>query len=145
MPILNQNVASTFEELADFLEIDGANPFRIRAYRNAARTIGDLSEELSAILERGDDLTGVEGIGKDLAAKIEEILRTGTLEALQEIQERIPASLGELLRLSGLGPKRVKFFSRNSGSNRWTIWRPRRGREVCGICPGWARRPKRNS
>ena len=110
MPILNQNVASTFEELADFLEIDGANPFRIRAYRNAARTIGDLSEELSAILERGDDLTGVEGIGKDLAAKIEEILRTGTLEALQEIQERIPASLGELLRLSGLGPKRVKFF-----------------------------------
>jgi DNA polymerase (family 10) len=110
MPILNQNVASTFEELADFLEIDGANPFRIRAYRNAARTIGDLGEELSVIHERGDDLTGVEGIGKDLAAKIEEILRTGTLEALLEIQERIPASLGELLRLSGLGPKRVKVF-----------------------------------
>jgi len=110
MPILNQNVASTFEELADFLEIDGANPFRIRAYRNAARTIGDLGEELSVIHERGDDLTGVEGIGKDLAGKIEEILRTGTLEALLEIQERIPASLGELLRLPGLGPKRVKVF-----------------------------------
>ncbi len=115
MPVLNQDVALRFAELADFLEIDAANPFRIRAYRNAARTIGDLGEEVSDIVDRGDDLTSVEGIGKDLAAKIEEVLRSGTLHALQEVQKRIPPSLGELLQLPGLGPKRVKVFYENLG------------------------------
>ena len=82
--IICQSITPTsppiFEEIADLLEIQGANPFRIRAYRNAARTVGELRAEARALLEKGEDLTELPGIGDDLAAKIHEIVDTGTLQ-----------------------------------------------------------------
>lgn len=77
MAIHNENIAAIFEEMADLLEIEDANPFRVRAYRNAARTIRGLSRELSDMVTEGKDLTKLPGIGKDLSTKIEEILETG--------------------------------------------------------------------
>lgn len=108
MPIHNEDVAHMFEEMADLLEIQGANPFRVRAYRNAATTIRDLSKELSGMVERGEDLTQLPGIGKDLAGKIHEILQTGSARFLKKLRREVPASLEELLKIPGLGPKRVK-------------------------------------
>ena len=82
MPIHNADIASVFGEIADLLDISGDNPFRIRAYRNAARTVLDLSRELQQMVEQGEDVTALPGIGKDLAKKIEDIVRTGTTPTL---------------------------------------------------------------
>ena len=104
----NADVATAFEEMADLLEIEGANPFRVRAYRFAARTLRDLPAEVGEMVAKGEDLTSLPGIGDDLAGKIKEILATGTAAALEAQRKRVPATLTELLRIPGLGPKRVK-------------------------------------
>lgn len=74
MPIHNEDIAQAFEEMADLLEIEEANPFRVRAYRNAARTIRGMANELAKLVDEGEDLTLLPGIGKDLAGKIKEML-----------------------------------------------------------------------
>ena len=108
MPIHNADIAARFEEIADCLEIQGANPFRIRAYRNAARTLGELPQEARALLEKGEDLTRLPGIGDDLAAKIREIVETGRCSLLERLRRELPPAVTELLQIPGLGPKRVK-------------------------------------
>ncbi|RJQ49303.1 MAG: DNA polymerase/3'-5' exonuclease PolX [Gammaproteobacteria bacterium] len=108
MPVHNADVATVFEEIADLLEIENANPFRVRAYRNAARLIGDLNRELSDMLAGGADLTELPGIGADLAGKIQEIVTTGKSAMLVKLRKRTPPALIELLKLPGLGPKKVK-------------------------------------
>jgi len=115
MPIYNADIADVFNRIADYLEIEGDNPFRIRAYRNAARTVRGLGSELKDLVARGEDLTRLPGIGKELAAKIEEILETGTARALVKLQQRVPASLAELLKLPNLGPRRVRMLYRDLG------------------------------
>lgn len=108
MPVHNEEIASIFEEMADLLEIEEANPFRVRAYRNAARMIRGLGQELQDMVAAGEDLTQLPSIGKDLAAKIEEILNTGHARALDKLHKEVPASLEDLLKIPGLGPKRVR-------------------------------------
>ena len=107
MPIRNTDIADIFERIADYLEIEGENPFKIRAYRNAGRTIRGLGPELKEMVAAGEELTGLPGIGKELAAKIVEILETGTAQALEKLQEKVPAGVIEMLTIAGLGPKRV--------------------------------------
>ncbi|MDE2365828.1 MAG: DNA polymerase/3'-5' exonuclease PolX [Betaproteobacteria bacterium] len=110
MPSHNADVAAIFEEIADLLEIEGANPFRIRAYRNAARTIGDLATEAYMLLERNEDLTTLPGIGRDLADKIREIISTNRCGLLERLREEFPPAVTELLKVPGLGPKRVRHL-----------------------------------
>ena len=112
MTVHNGDIAAIFEEMADLLEIEGANPFRVRAYRFAARTIRDLPGEVADMVARGEDLTSLPGIGDDLAGKIREIIRTGTVAALEAQRHKTPATLTELLRIPGLGPKRVQALVR---------------------------------
>jgi DNA polymerase (family 10) len=112
----NPEVVKVFEEIADLLEIQGANPFRVRAYRNAARTIGDLSEPLTAIV--GDPerkLEDLDGIGQDLAGKIKTILETGDLPLRQELRAQVPAGLRELMTIPGLGPKKANVLFKELG------------------------------
>jgi DNA polymerase (family 10) len=106
--IHNADVALLFDRLADLLEIQNANPFRIRAYRNASRLIGAQPRSVSDMLDEGADLSELPGIGKDLAAKIREIVETGHLALLDETEKSVPRELVELLLLPGLGPKRVQ-------------------------------------
>lgn len=108
MPIHNADIAAVFAEIADLLEIEGANPFRIRAYRNAARIVGEWPRELASLVGRGEDLTRLPGIGEDLAAKIREIVETGRCRALDKLRQQLPPAITELLRIPGLGPKRVR-------------------------------------
>ena len=104
----NQHIASLFEELADLLEIQGANAFRVRAYRNAARTLENLSESAADILTQPDrSLTDLEGIGQDLADKIKVIVQTGALPQLEELRAEVPTGVVQMLRIQGLGPKKV--------------------------------------
>ena len=107
MPIHNADIAAIFDEIADLLEIEEANPFRIRAYRNASRTLQGLGEEAKTLLAQDEDLTRLPGIGKDLAAKIEEIVESGRCLALEKLRKASVLGLTELLKIPGLGPKRV--------------------------------------
>ena len=108
MPIQNADVAQVFEQIADLLALSGDNPFRIRAYRNAARTLRGLGKSVRAMVAAGEDLTDLPGIGDDLAGKIREVLDTGSVELLRRLQQRVPAELPALLDLPGLGPVRVR-------------------------------------
>ncbi len=104
----NAEIAAVFEEVADLLEFQGANAFRIRAYRNAARTIHDLTESAADIAaDPQRSLTDIEGIGKDLAEKIATLVQTGSLPALEELRRAVPESVLAILRVPGLGPKRA--------------------------------------
>ena len=109
MPIRNAEIAEFFKKVADLLEIDGANPFRVRAYRTAVRTISSLGHEISDLIAQ-KDLTNLPGIGKELAAKTKEIVTTGRLSKLEELEKRIPSELHQVLKLPGLGPKKVKVL-----------------------------------
>ena len=108
MPIHNADIATVFEQIADLLEIQNDNPFRIRAYRNAARTLQGLGKDARVLLEQGEDLTRLPGIGKDLAAKIGEIVSTGRCQTLEKLQKQTSPGLTDLLKIPGLGPKRVR-------------------------------------
>lgn len=108
MPITNSDIAALFREMADLLELEDANPFRVRAYRNAATTIGDLSQPVSELIDEGADLTELRGIGDDLALALQEIVETGRFSALDELRGESTVSLRELLQIPGLGPKRVQ-------------------------------------
>ena len=107
----NPDIARLFDEVADLLEIQDANPFRVRAYRNAARTIRDFPEPLADLVRAGTkDLTDIAGIGDDLAEKITEIATKGELALRKQLAAKLPAGLLDLLRIPGLGPKRVKLL-----------------------------------
>ena len=107
----NPDIARLFDEVADLLEIQDANPFRVRAYRNAARTIRDFPEPIADLVRTGTkDLTDIAGIGDDLAEKITAIVTTGELPLRTQLASKLPAGLLDLLRIPGLGPKRVKLL-----------------------------------
>ena len=117
MPIHNHDIAAIFEQVADLLEIENANPFRVRAYRNAARTVDSLSQSLADLVARGEDLSELSGIGKDLAGKIKEIVDTAGLTFLQELEARTPPELAEMMKIAGLGAKRVHLLHEKLGIN----------------------------
>jgi DNA polymerase (family 10) len=104
----NAEIASVFDEMADLLALQEENPFRIRAYRRAAQVIRGLRRELTELVERGEDLDALPGIGPDLAAKITELVKTGRSKAVERLRRQVPPGLVELLRMPGLGPKRVR-------------------------------------
>ena len=108
MPIHNAECAAVFAEIADMLEIQGANPFRVRAYRNAARTIADYGRDVPTLIANGGDLGQIPSIGPDLASKLREIAATGTCELQQTLRHALPGAIVELLDVPGLGAKRVK-------------------------------------
>ncbi|HUJ02841.1 MAG TPA: DNA polymerase/3'-5' exonuclease PolX [Rhizomicrobium sp.] len=110
MSIHNPEIARLLERYALLLEIDRANPFRVRAYRNAARVVENLPRDVTAMLEEGADLSELPGIGKDLAHKLEQICSTGKFAELRDIEKRVPAALADLAEVPGLGPKRVKLL-----------------------------------
>jgi len=106
--VTNAEIAAVFEQIADLLEFQGANPFRVRAYRTAARTIAELTEPIAQLVKsEGKDLTELSGIGTDLAEKIATLVNTGTLPLLEELKGQVPESVLTLLRVPGLGPKRA--------------------------------------
>ena len=104
----NLDVARTLTTLADLLEIQGASPFRIRAYRNAVATINNLTRTLESMVEAGEDLTELPGVGKSVAKHVTELLKTGRITRLEEVSAEYPITLVELVRLDGVGPKKAK-------------------------------------
>ena len=104
--ITAKEAAGILSELADLMEIKGDNRYRIRAYRNAARSLSSVSEELKVLVAE-DRLKEIRGIGEGLSAAIKEIFATGTADQLEELKRELPAGLLDLIEIPGLGPKRA--------------------------------------
>lgn len=102
----NAQVAEVFERIADLLELQGENIFRIRAYREAARQIASLASDINE-LWRSNRLQEIPGVGQAIAEKIDELLSTGRLRYLEELEARFPPGLVEMMRIPGVGPKRA--------------------------------------
>ena len=100
----NVQIGRLFSLIADLLELQQANPFRVRAYRRAAQTIGGLPEDVSVPASE-ERLRDIPGIGKDLAEKIEEFLETGTISEYETLRDEVPGVLLQMTRIPGLGPK----------------------------------------
>jgi DNA polymerase (family 10) len=106
--VTNAEIARVLERLAVRLEIEGANPFRVRAYREGGRIVGSHPEAMSAIAGTPGALEALKGIGKDLAGKIRDLVATGRTELDDELRAKIPDEVVDFTELQGLGPKRVK-------------------------------------
>lgn len=111
----NQKIAATLDQLADLLEFTGANPFRLRAYRNGAQTIRELPESIETMLEANVDLSIIEGIGKSVAEKCQELIDTGSLQQLDELLQSIPLTVLDLLNVPKLGPKKAATLFKELG------------------------------
>lgn len=107
MTVRNDKIAAVFDEIADLLELQDANPFRVRAYRNAARTLVSWPEEMADWAAQKRDFDDLPGVGADLAGKIGEILERGSCDQLDRLRAQFPRGITELLQIPGLGPKRV--------------------------------------
>lgn len=110
----NADVARVFNEVADLLEIQGEDAFRINSYRRVARTVADLATDVADIAARGE-LAQLPGVGKGSAGKIQELLRTGRLALREELAAKVPVSLLELLEIPGLGPKKAALLWKERG------------------------------
>ncbi|OHB58751.1 MAG: DNA polymerase III [Planctomycetes bacterium GWF2_50_10] len=110
MAITNNDIAAIFNRVADLLELSGGNEFRVRAYRGAAMSVASFSQSLADIIISGQEIPKLAGIGKDLEGKIGEIVKTGKLAQLKELESQVPTELIELTHLPGLGAKRVRLI-----------------------------------
>lgn len=109
-----KQVAQIFEEIGTLLELRGENPFKCRAYHNASRTIEALTQDLAGLVQ-GGEIENIKGIGKGLAEKITELVNTGKLGYYEELKSSLPPGLMDMLRLQGLGPKRIKILYEKLG------------------------------
>ena len=110
----NSEIAQIFQDIADILEIEGENPFRVRAYQKAVRTLESLPEEVEKIYRRGE-LKKIPGVGEGLAKKIEELLSTGKLAYYDDLKKQVPPGLRELLSIPDIGPKTISLLYKELG------------------------------
>jgi DNA polymerase (family X) len=106
-PIDKHEVAALLDQMGQLLELDGANPFEVRAYQNASRAIAGLEGDIGEMVARGE-LNGVPGLGKTLVGRITELVTMGHLRQYDDLLARIPPGLRQMLRIPGLGPKRIR-------------------------------------
>ncbi len=110
----NRELAQLLHEMSILLEVEGKDRFKPRAYARAARAVSSLGEDIESIAARGE-LTDIPGVGKSIAKKIEEYLRTGRIEKLEALREKIPVKVAELEAIPGVGPKTIKTLYESLG------------------------------
>ena len=111
----NSQIALKLERLADLLDLEDANPHRVRAYRRAARTVAAWTEEIGDLLRRGEDLRALPGVGDRLAAVIAQLARTGSLPELDRLERQRDRGLEELLAVPHVSPRRARVLRRSLG------------------------------
>ena len=114
-PMKNTAIAKVFQDIADLLELKGENPFKIRAYQRAARTIDHLPKEIEIMVEEGEDLKVIPGVGEAIAKKTTELISTGKLGYYEELKAAFPEGITSLLEIPGIGPKIAKRLSSELG------------------------------
>jgi DNA polymerase (family X) len=108
MTVQNKEITDKLNQVADLLDIKGENEFRVRAYRNAVRSISGLSKGMAEMVDNDEDISSLPDIGDSMAEKIEEIVKTGKLKQLQKLKKDVPESLIEIMKLEQMGPERTK-------------------------------------
>ncbi len=111
----NSQIADRLDEIADLLEIQGGNQYRVRSYRTGARTVRNLGQPVRDMLADSEDLSALPGIGQSLADKIATLVDTGELEQLEQLRREVPGELGTLLQVQGLGPRTLQQLHRELG------------------------------
>lgn len=112
--MVNEELSRAFERIADLLEIDGADGFRINSYRRAARTLGDIAEDVTVLAAEGR-LTDLPGIGKGTAERIQQYIDTHHIDVLDDLERKLPRGLPALLEIPGMGPKKVALVHQKLG------------------------------
>ncbi len=110
----NKELSDLFERMADILEFKDENPFKINAYRKASRILGDLTQDIEEIAERGD-LKKIPGIGEGMAQKIEEYLKTGKVSKFEEVRKGVSDELISMMEIPGMGPKTLALIHKEKG------------------------------
>jgi DNA polymerase (family X) len=110
----NRELAETFQLIGDLMEIKGENIYKILAYRKASDSLLNLGRDINDVYREGE-LTSIPGVGKAIAEKIEELIRSGQLEFLEKLKGEVPAGLAEMLKVPDLGPKKVALFWKEAG------------------------------
>src|SRR5579863_10410688 len=105
----NDDIAAVFNGIGDLLEIKGESRFRVNAYRDAARHLEEVGEDLNVVAAEGR-LRSISGVGDAIATKIEELVKTGKLEYYERLKAEVPETLIDLLHIPGLGPRKVKLL-----------------------------------
>jgi DNA polymerase (family 10) len=111
-PLRNNEIADKFDDIATMLDLKGANPFRARAYRNAARFLRRCGREVADVLAKGESLSDWPGIGDDLAGKIRQLAETGSIPLLRALSAATPPVARELMQIPGLGPRRIRTLTK---------------------------------
>jgi len=111
----NTAIAKVFQDMADLLELKGENVFKIRAYQRAARTIEHLPKEIEIMLQEGEDLQTIPGVGEAIAKKTIELVSTGKLHVYEELKSQFPEGITKLLEIPGIGPKTANRLSTELG------------------------------
>ena len=111
----NIEIGKVLSQVADLLEIQKSNPFRIRAYRNAARFVADHASPMRKLVEEGADLTQFPGIGKDMSQSIRDLVETRSLALLDELSQQVPRSLILIMKLPGVGPNKARLLWQEKG------------------------------
>lgn len=142
----NQDIARIFYNIADILEIQNADPFRVRAYRNAATVIEGLIKEAAETYKEAElkGLMDLPSVGKELALKIEELIKRGRLDFYTKLRKEVPAGLLEIMELEGMGPKKTQFV--------WKKFHVKTVRDLERLCrgnalikqPGWGQKTADN-
>ena len=114
--VTNKDIADILFNVAELLEVDEANRFRVNAYTNAVLTVLNSSEPMAKKITRGGDLSTLPSIGQDISRSIEEIVSTGELTVLEELEHTLPPQIVELSRVPGLGAKRIKIIQERYGT-----------------------------
>jgi DNA polymerase (family 10) len=104
-----KRVIEILDEIGTLLELTGENPFRSRAYHNGAQVVGGLTDDLEELVRQGS-LTTIKGIGQGLADTITELMQTGKTKMHEELRAKVPSGVLEMLRIQGLGPKKIKIL-----------------------------------
>ncbi|TKJ33601.1 DNA polymerase III, partial [bacterium (candidate division B38) B3_B38] len=115
----SRELADIFDKMADIMEFKGDNPFKINAYRKAARVLKDLTEDIEKLAQEGK-LKDLSGVGSGIAKKIEEYLKTGRMSKYEEVKEGVPDELIELLKIPDLGPKTLALLHKEMGIKNMT-------------------------
>jgi DNA polymerase (family 10) len=139
----NQQLAETFQTIADLLEIKGENIYKILAYRKAADSLSYLGQDVNEIWKQGR-LSEIDGVGKAIAEKIDELLSTGHLGFLDNLETEVPVGLVEILKVPDLGPKKVALFWKELGISSLAELEAAARGKICSL-PGWRKIGSQNS
>ncbi len=113
MPALKQKISEIFNQMADLLDIKGDNEFRVRSYREAAKTVSGLSDDISDIADDEKKIKSLPGLGESMAQKIKEIAETGKLKQLEKLKQEVPETLIDIMKLEQMGPGRTRILYNN--------------------------------